>query len=341
MIQLVKSHLIRCAPNFSHSGANPPALTNMAHLIKPKRKIPLTKKLALISLTLYQVLNGWQVSKAIGQTPNDHPTEEQSIILKWLGNAGWEIRYGKTIILIDPFLTRREAVLGAEWKTDEEAVTGVISKADFIFAGHSHVDHIGDVPFIAKKFGSKVIGSRTTANIALTAGVDKSQLVTISGGEKLDFKEFSVQVIESVHGAVMRRGVRRRPKFEEITSPWAGPLMGSSFVEGGCYLYYFTFGKHRILHQSTGGFIEENLSGLRPEIALLYPMNRNDVAEMLKMLQPKSVFVHHFDEWRVPIAEGMPEGNRKRAQRFANDVRALNSNIKIVIPDFFSLFTLE
>ena len=241
-----------------------------------KPKIPLTKKLVLISLTLCQVLNGWLVSKAIGQTPNDHPTKEQSIILKWLGNAGWEIRFGKTIILIDPFLTRREAVLGAEWKPDEESVLKVITGADYIFAGHSHVDHIGDLPFIAKRFGSKVIGSKTTANIALTAGVDKSQLVTISGGEKLDFKEFSVQVIESVHGAVMRGGRSRRPKFEEITRPWAGPLMGSSFVEGGCYLYYFTFGKHRVLHQSTGGFIEENLSGLRPDIALIYQMNRNE-----------------------------------------------------------------
>ena len=116
MIQFVKSHLIRCASNFSHSGANRPGLTNMAQLMKPKHKILLTKKLVLISLTLCQVLNGWLVSKAIGQTPNDYPTEEQSIILKWLGNAGWEIRYRKTIILIDPFLTRREAVLGAEWK---------------------------------------------------------------------------------------------------------------------------------------------------------------------------------------------------------------------------------
>src|SRR5215831_3934061 len=99
--------------------------------------------------------------------------------------------------------------------------------------------------------------------------------------------------------------------------------------------------KHRILYQSTGGFIEENLSGLRADIALLCPMDGNDVAEMLKMLQPKRVFVHHFDEWRSPISEGMPERNRKRAQRFANDVRALNPEIKTVIPELFASFTLE
>jgi hypothetical protein len=54
--------------------------------------------------------------------------------------------------------------------------------------------------------------------------MDKSQLVTINRGEKLDFKEFSVQVIESEHGALIRGGRRRRPKFEEITKQWSGPI---------------------------------------------------------------------------------------------------------------------
>ena len=70
-------------------------------------------------------------------------------------------------------------------------------------------------------------------------------------------------------------------------------------------------------------------------------MNRNDSAEILKALEPKMVFVHHFDAWQSPISEGMPERNRKRAQRFANDVRALNPEIKTVIPEFFASFTLE
>ena len=140
------------------------------------------------------------------------PSSRGSVVLKWLGTAGWEIQIGQTVILIDPFITRGEANPTAEWKTDEEAVLKAIKRADYIFAGHSHADHIADVPFIAKKFGSKVIGSQTTTNIALTAGVDKSQLVTISGGENLDFKDFSVQVIESEHGTLVVRGRRTKPK---------------------------------------------------------------------------------------------------------------------------------
>lgn len=105
---------------------------------------------------------------------------------------------------------------------------------------HSHADHIGDIPFIAKRFGAKVIGSRTTVNLSLSAGVDKALLTAISGGEKLDVKDFSVQVIKSQHGILTRDGQKRQPKSAEITSLLSGPILGKHFVEGGSYLYYFT-----------------------------------------------------------------------------------------------------
>lgn len=299
------------------------------------------KKLAILFFLLYLCASFSKSIEASAQERNDSLSGIQSIVLKWLGNAGWEIQIGQTIILIDPFLTRGEASLGAEWKTDEEAVLSATKRADYIFAGHSHADHIADIPFIAKKFGSRVIGSRTTTNIALTAGVDKSQLVTISGGEKLEFKEFSVQVIESEHGALVRRGRKRRPKFEEVTKPWSGPIMGNAFVEGGSYLYLFTFGKHRLLHQSTGGFIEDNLTGLKAETALMYPMDRNDLAEIIKALQPKTIFLHHFDRWQLPFPDGLPEGTMGRARRFSRDVDAIDKNIKVVIPKFFEPQVLE
>lgn len=296
-------------------------------------------KLFIIPLLL--LLNLLEPITAGAQTRNaEH--DDKKIHVKWLGTAGWEIQVGQTVVLIDPFLTRKEPDrIGKEWKTDEEAVLSAIKRADYIFAGHSHADHIADIPFIAKKFGSKVIASQTTTNIAITGGVDKSQLVTISGGEKLDFKEFSVQVIESEHGVLVRGGRRRRATFEEITKPWGGPILGTSFVEGGCFLYLFTFGKHRVLHQSTGGFIEHKFSGLKADVALLYPMQRNDIAAMLKALRPTTVFVHHFDEWRMPFSEGIPESNQRRAHRFARDVNAVDKQINVIIPKFFDRHPLN
>lgn len=86
---------------------------------------------------------------------NSDSSTQARVTLKWLGNAGWEIQAGTNTILIDPFLTRKEATAGKEWKTDEEAVLKVITGADYIFAGHSHADHIGDIPFIASASAPK------------------------------------------------------------------------------------------------------------------------------------------------------------------------------------------
>lgn len=301
----------------------------------------LMKIFAAVLLPVCFFCGVWRPIVGGAQSVNDGPGESKGFTLKWLGNAGWEIQIGQTVILIDPFLTRGEASPGKEWKTDEEAVLKAIKRADNIFAGHSHADHIADMPFIAKKFGSKVIGSQTTTNIALTGGVDKSQLVTISGGEKLDFKEFSVQVIASEHGTLMRGGRRVRPKFEEITRPWSGPIMGNAFVEGGSYIYLFTFGKHRLLHQSTGGFIEDHLAGLKADIALLYPMEKGGLAEMLKPLQPKTVLLHHFDRWQLPFDQGLPDATMGRAKRFTRDVNAIDSSIKAIIPKYFEPHVIE
>ncbi|HKX51787.1 MAG TPA: hypothetical protein VJQ48_15260, partial [Candidatus Binatia bacterium] len=85
----------------------------------------------------------------------------------------------------------------------------------------------------------------------------------------MDFKDFSVQAIKSQHGILTRDGQKRQPRSAEITRPLSGPILGKHFVEGGSYLYYFTFGKLSLLHQSTGNFIEENLQGLEPDIAIL------------------------------------------------------------------------
>jgi L-ascorbate metabolism protein UlaG (beta-lactamase superfamily) len=265
----------------------------------------------------------------------------QRVTLKWLGTAGWEIQIGQTKVLIDPFLTRRQAVASEEWKTDQEAVLKVISGADYIFAGHSHVDHMGDIPFIAKRFGAKVIGSRTTVNLSLSAGLEQSQLTTISGGEKLDFKDFSVQVIKSQHGILTRDGRKRQPRSAEITRPLSGPILGKHFVEGGSYLYYFTFGKLRVLHQSTGNFIEENLQSLDPDVAILAENSNYDWPEAIKVLRPRTVIVHHYDDWRVPLSSGMTAAVRRRAQRLERRVKFVDRNIKVIIPEFLQTITFE
>lgn len=95
------------------------------------------------------------------------------------------------------------------------------------------------------------------------------------------------------------------------------------------------------MHQSTGNFIEDKLKGLRPDVALLFPAHPYDLANALKTLGPKVIILHHFDEWQAPLSEGIPEANVKRAQRFAREVTAVDSRIKVIVPTFFMTYALE
>jgi L-ascorbate metabolism protein UlaG (beta-lactamase superfamily) len=263
----------------------------------------------------------------------------EKVTLKWLGVVGWDIRVGKTTILIDPFLSRRRAERDREWQSDEAAVLEAVHGADYIFIGHSHVDHVGDAPFIAKKFGAKVVGSETTANLMRSVGVDAAKLTVIRGGEKLDFGDFSVEVIESRHG--IPQGQYEVSETKELLSP-VRQIFGRHFAEGGSFVYVFTFGSRRLLHQSTANFIEEKLPGLNPDMALLAEPGRGyNLKNALRALKPKTVIVQHFDDWRAPFSQALPSTHMRRAERFKRDILAVDGAIKVIIPEFMKTYTLE
>jgi hypothetical protein len=139
----------------------------------------------------------------------------------------------------------------------------------------------------------------------------------------------------------MRDGERRQPESRELLEPKSGRIRGRDFVEGRSYLYYFSFGKHRVLHQSTGHLIEEKLSGLQPDVALLAPPAGYDLARAIKLLKPKVIVLHHYDTWRAPLAGGISRSNKRRAQQFEDEVRWNDRQIKVIIPDFFMTYTLQ
>ena len=117
--------------------------------------------------------------------------------------------------------------------------------------------------------------------------------------------------------------------------------MGEAFVEGGSYIYLFAFGNLRVLHQSTGNFIEENLKGWQPGIAMLAENSNYSWPDALKILRPKTVIIHHYDEWRTPFANGIPGANIRRAERFQRVIKSVDNQIKVIIPDLLKPVVLE
>src|SRR5262249_26052258 len=132
------------------------------------------------------------------------------------GTAGWQITDGKTVILVDPYLSRvkypspNDAVdpndprplinVTSIVDSDTAVVDAYIKRADYIFLTHSHPDHSLDMPYIARKTGAMVYGTESTCNLARASGVSEAQIHPVKGGEELKFDSFSVRVIPSLHG---------------------------------------------------------------------------------------------------------------------------------------------
>jgi len=80
---------------------------------------------------------------------------------------------------------------------------------------------------------------------------------------------------------------------------------------------------------------------LQPDVAILAENSNYEWADAIKILHPKLVIVHHFDEWRAPLSYGISRANVKRAQRLEQEVKSVDREIKVIIPQFLTTYTLE
>ena len=77
------------------------------------------------------------------------------------------------------------------------------------------------------------------------------------------------------------------------------------------------------------------------DVALLADNRSYHWPNAFELLKPKIVVIHHYDQWRTPLSEGIPESNRRRAQRFARVITSFDSRIKVIIPELLKTMTLE
>ncbi len=265
--------------------------------------------------------------------------------LQAFGTNAWKMTFGEKTIWIDPWLTRYDSgafsgrFSGATPISVNAAVLDTyVTKADIILLGHGHFDHIADVPYLAKKTGAMVIGSETHHNMLRAFGVADKQLVTVSGGENMQFDGFSIEVFRALHGLDANKQFVYPHSL--ITVP-PTPTRTDQLYEGGTFIYQITIGdRFSVLLMSTGNFVERDLTGLRPDVAILgatstYTQTHRYNERLLGVLNyPGVVMPTHWDNWEKPLTEPAV-GN---VDPWVAEVKQLSPNSQVVVVDHLQSF---
>jgi L-ascorbate metabolism protein UlaG (beta-lactamase superfamily) len=300
---------------------------------------------------------------AAGAVAQQNPAtagKNSQVTLEYTGAAGWRITDGTTVILIDPYVSR---ILGPPpplappyirsagdtrplygWNDpatpDVAAIDARIPQADFVLVTHTHYDHILDVPHIALKTRSTVIGTESTANVLRAYNVPEKQLITVRGGEDYDFGVFSVKVIPSLHSPLDHKHY-----FSSDIAPsgMKAPLtLQQMHPEGGTLAYLIRFHGHQILVFGGMNYIE----GLTPDVVLVgAAASRREIYDYTGRLMrglhfPPLVLPTHWDNFFAPYGASQ-QPSEDALKSFLQEMQAASPKTRVIVPKYFEPIRLD
>jgi L-ascorbate metabolism protein UlaG (beta-lactamase superfamily) len=246
------------------------------------------------------------------------PAHADGLSVRWLGVAGFAISDGETTLLHDPYLSRPGLweTLFSWYRPDAEVLAPLLEpgspapelgRGTLILVGHSHFDHLGDVPWIAARTGAVVAGSRTTVAIAQGYGLPAEQTRQIDPGDALSEGPFTIRTVESRHARIF---FGRPPLVGVVEEPPETPIHALSFKLGDARGYLVTHrptGLRIFLLSSAGVHVPalEALAarGLRVDLLLAAIQGRDAsfTRTLVTHLRPRVVIPHHFDDFFRPL----------------------------------------
>lgn len=112
--------------------------------------------------------------------------------ITWFGQSAYALEFGKTKILIDPFLRDNPSFKGQNF---DKAIDG----ATHIALTHGHSDHLGDTIEIAKITGATVLSSFDLCRWLQHRGVEKIDPGNTGG--TLHHEGFSITFVQAKHSS--------------------------------------------------------------------------------------------------------------------------------------------
>ncbi len=272
-----------------------------------------------------------------GFAPQPVPRND-SVRVVWMGTAGLYIHDGETRIFIDPFVSRYgflKVAFGFSIKPNSETIQDWIMKtcggqADVVFVSHSHYDHSMDAPFFAGQTGAILVGGESTAFIGQGAGLRDEQIRIVRAEDQMRVGKFKITFLKSLHSPAL---FGRVPWPGKITSPLKPPAPASEYRLGEIFSILVEHPKGKFLHQGSAGFLPGMFNDMAVDVIFLSIAGREDTYALLKNsaipLQAKRIIPIHFDDFFLPLKEGLFFMRGVNFQDFCRTASDFNPSIPV------------
>lgn len=239
------------------------------------------------------------------------PAGQGKVRVRWLGTAGFAIEHEGTVVLIDPYLTRaslRDCVF-SHLEPDHTAIVRHVPRASAIVVGHTHFDHVLDVPAIARHTGAEVFGSRSAAALCLASGVPANKVRDVErnpGSEPVtaEVGPFTLRFLPSAHSRFM---LGRVPFPGEITDCDDVPLRAERYRCGAVFAVEIRVAGRTLLHVGSAELVTGMATRKEPDLLMLCVAgwtSSPDLPERVaSAFSPRNVLLSHWDDFFRPLGE--------------------------------------
>lgn len=302
----------------------------------------LIKRILMILGVVALIAGAWLVYRA-----NDHPglgccsrqmfaADKESasgLRVTFLGVSTLLFEDGETAILTDGFFTRpgKLRFLFTKIKPDPDLIARQLQRAGIhnlaaVVVVHSHYDHAMDAPEVAKQTGAQLVGSQSTANIALGYGFPKEKLTVVGDSAKMHFGRFQITLLASDH---VPSRLAPMGNIENLLKP---PAWWWQYKEGGSYSVLIEHDGKSILIQGSAGFKPDALRGRHADVVFLgigQLGNQNDTyrevywQQVVAPVRPRRIIPIHWDDFWLPLDQPLVPFPRL-ADNFEKSMEFLN-----------------
>ena len=224
--------------------------------------------------------------------------------LSWWGTAGFQVKTGAHVFLIDPYLSRNAAA-----RPHQTIVPSDITRADQIFVSHGHFDHIMDIPKIAAQTGYRIYCCPVAADTLKQKGLNSDQIQEVSDDDyTATLDDYRARANFSRHVKFDRWLLIKTLARINLRIPRYLPLI-KAYPVGQVMSWQFELEGNVVQHFGSAGSTQEELErvGQQEIDILLVPLQGHsricDIAlKYVQIIKPRLVIPHHQDDFFPPIS---------------------------------------